>query len=183
MYLDAKLGRRWRKARKRGVSPIIATILLVAITVVLAAVLYVLISNLTKGPGNTPLGGAFSYGSQTTLVGSSSTPGCASGHFCWSIPVGTASGGLTAGSLLFKVTNGVGTSQPANVSLISFTGTAVANWTYGSTTVSGASTAMSTTQTLVVDSGKATSSDPYTGFTLTALGQGSFAGQVTLTLS
>ena len=46
----------WRRARKRGVSPIIATILLVAITVVLAAVLYILDSGLTKGPGNTPLG-------------------------------------------------------------------------------------------------------------------------------
>ena len=38
-----------RRAKARGVSPIIATILLVAITVVLAAVLYVLISGLTGG--------------------------------------------------------------------------------------------------------------------------------------
>ncbi len=54
--------RSWRKARKRAVSPIIATILLVAITVVLAAVLYVLISGLTHGPGNTPIGSAFAIG-------------------------------------------------------------------------------------------------------------------------
>src|ERR1700674_1338883 len=54
--------RRWRKNGKRGVSPIIATILLVAITVVLAAVLYILISGLTKGPGNTPLGTALTLG-------------------------------------------------------------------------------------------------------------------------
>ena len=46
--------RRWRKARKRGVSPIIATILLVAITVVLAAVLYVLVSGLTRSGASTP---------------------------------------------------------------------------------------------------------------------------------
>ena len=46
--------RRWRKSRKRGVSPIIATILLVAITVVLAAVLYVLISGLTHTGASTP---------------------------------------------------------------------------------------------------------------------------------
>jgi len=43
-----------RKGRKRGVSPIIATILLVAITVVLAAVLYVLVSGLTKTSTSTP---------------------------------------------------------------------------------------------------------------------------------
>ena len=41
MNVFGKNERSWRKARKRGVSPIIATILLVAITVVLAAVLYV----------------------------------------------------------------------------------------------------------------------------------------------
>ena len=42
------------RARRRGVSPIIATILLVAITVVLAAVLYVLISGLTHSGASTP---------------------------------------------------------------------------------------------------------------------------------
>jgi len=52
--------RRWRKARKRGVSPIIATILLVAITVVLAAVLYVLVSGLTRTGASTPYNVSFS---------------------------------------------------------------------------------------------------------------------------
>jgi archaeal type IV pilus assembly protein PilA len=46
--------RLWRKKRLRGVSPIIATILLVAITVVLAAVLYVLVSGLTHTGASTP---------------------------------------------------------------------------------------------------------------------------------
>ena len=45
----------WNSRRsKRAVSPIIATILLVAITVVLAAVLYVLVSGLTKTGASTP---------------------------------------------------------------------------------------------------------------------------------
>ena len=43
------------RKNKRGVSPIIATILLVAITVVIAAVLYVLVSGYLKGTGNAPL--------------------------------------------------------------------------------------------------------------------------------
>lgn len=46
--------RSYRRKHKRGVSPIIATILLVAITVVLAAVLYVLVSGLTKSGASTP---------------------------------------------------------------------------------------------------------------------------------
>ncbi|HTP53713.1 MAG TPA: archaellin/type IV pilin N-terminal domain-containing protein [Thermoplasmata archaeon] len=54
MNVFGERARGWKKARKRGVSPIIATILLVAITVVLAAVLYVLVSGLTKTGANTP---------------------------------------------------------------------------------------------------------------------------------
>ena len=38
-----------------AVSPVIATILMVAITVVLAAVLYVMVSGLITGPGGTPV--------------------------------------------------------------------------------------------------------------------------------
>lgn len=38
---------------ERGVSPVIATILMVAITVVLAAVLYVMVTGLLAGPGAT----------------------------------------------------------------------------------------------------------------------------------
>jgi len=38
-----------------AVSPVIATILMVAITVVLAAVLYVMVSGLISGPGGTPV--------------------------------------------------------------------------------------------------------------------------------
>ena len=43
------------RKNKRGVSPIIATILLVAITVVIAAVLYVLVRGYLKGTGSAPL--------------------------------------------------------------------------------------------------------------------------------
>ena len=39
---------------EQAVSPVIATILMVAITVVLAAVLYVMVSGLISGPGGTP---------------------------------------------------------------------------------------------------------------------------------
>jgi len=54
MHMNRSRSARFRRNRKRGVSPIIATILLVAITVVLAAVLYVLVSGLTKSGASTP---------------------------------------------------------------------------------------------------------------------------------
>jgi archaeal type IV pilus assembly protein PilA len=60
---------RFRRNAKRGVSPIIATILLVAITVVLAAVLYVLVSGLTKSGASTP----YSLGMDPTSNGGSGT--------------------------------------------------------------------------------------------------------------
>lgn len=49
--------------RHRGVSPIIATILLVAIAVVLAAVLYVLVTGLVHGPNTADIGTALAVGS------------------------------------------------------------------------------------------------------------------------
>ncbi len=57
--------RKWSRRdrfRRRGVSPIIATILLVAITVVLAALLYLLIFNLTSTPGKQPYFVSFAKG-------------------------------------------------------------------------------------------------------------------------
>jgi flagellin-like protein len=56
--------RIWRN--KEGVSPVIATILMVAITVVLAAVLYVMVSGYMTGGGGTPVSGSLTY-----LAGSS----------------------------------------------------------------------------------------------------------------
>jgi flagellin-like protein len=45
--------RIWNIKKKSGVSPVIATILMVAITVVLAAVLYVMVMNMSSGPNKT----------------------------------------------------------------------------------------------------------------------------------
>ncbi|HYY48838.1 MAG TPA: archaellin/type IV pilin N-terminal domain-containing protein, partial [Thermoplasmata archaeon] len=46
-----KTMRSFIRKDERAVSPVIATILMVAITVVLAAVLYVMVSGLIVGPG------------------------------------------------------------------------------------------------------------------------------------
>ena len=128
---------RWRKPRQRGVSPIIATILLVAITVVLAAVLYILISGLTKGPGNTPIGTALALG----------TPVPATNKWAhwYNATVASAGGGITMGATnwQFKTPSGSIVSPAANwtLNVLSITATVVGTynlatgvWTLGGTT-------------------------------------------------
>jgi flagellin-like protein len=196
--------RSWRKARKRAVSPIIATILLVAITVVLAAVLYVLISGLTHGPGSTPIGSAFTTGhvlsgtcgagSAQTLGAAAITGGCKAGDFIYTLTVETST--VTFGSVLFEVksasggvdTNGGASSSFAvldvtsHVAAISVTGATIAmtaKWPgYGLTTTTPTykdSTPLTNLFVIVIDGGSAT---PTTGQGLTFVvqGTGSFSG-------
>src|SRR5579863_1305301 len=130
--------RSWRKKSKRGVSPIIATILLVAITVVLAAVLYILISGLTKGPGNTPIGTALALGSPAEASNA------AANHW-YNFSVQSAGGGLTLGSLAFQVQTSSGgiVTLPggAAITVLGLTGNTVGtyniasgSWASGGTT-------------------------------------------------
>src|SRR5208282_4370147 len=103
--------RSWRKLQRRGVSPIIATILLVAITVVLAAVLYVLVSGLTGGPTSTPFGSAFTAshpgsgvctaGNAQTLGATPITGGCTAGDFIYTLAI--ESSRIAFGNVLFEV--------------------------------------------------------------------------------
>jgi flagellin-like protein len=108
MNVFGKNERSWRKARKRGVSPIIATILLVAITVVLAAVLYVLISGLTHGTGSAPLGTNFSWGTPYNISGSTTT-GCTSATAaCYSIEIAGAGGGVGTSNFQLSLRSSLG---------------------------------------------------------------------------
>ena len=186
-----------RSIRRRGVSPIIATILLVAITVVLAAVLYVLISGLTHGPGTRPIGAAFAVGSPT--AGTCWAAGVTS-HIC-----GTAgdrlfnltiqeSAGVTLGDLLLEVKTSAGSVYKnmlaAGFAIMPLTGTVpVAYYSF----VAGAGLAMATTFTadagyssstsitstmyLVIGTGTAAASwTPNQGNYVVALGTGHFSG-------
>ncbi len=173
--------RSWRKARKRGVSPIIATILLVAITVVLAAVLYVLISGLTTGPGNAPLGSHFGWGSTSNQSGATPTPaGCTATAYCYSIDIASASGITTSSFTLgLKTATGATLTFPtATVGLYSASGgTAIATYSSGtwssSVSVSGGMTIVISTGTISAKTGA------LAGDSLVAIGGGSYSGTVT----
>ena len=168
----AKTERRWRKKTKRGVSPIIATILLVAITVVLAAVLYILISGLTKGPGNTPLG--------TALAMAPANEQSKGTNFWYNFSVSSASGGLTWSNLVFQFqtsTGGIITLASPTITVIGLTGANVA--TYSAGTWTNGATTVSNQQELIVQT---TTNMQSQGDILVCLGSGSFSGSVPVSI-
>jgi archaeal type IV pilus assembly protein PilA len=189
--------RSWRRKNKRGVSPIIATILLVAITVVLAAVLYILISGFTKGPGNTPLGTAYTFGSASQTSNTAAPTFCAAvagvSDWCDNLPVGSAGGGITASSLNFAIRDVNGnpvsfTHGTPSIQLESASGTSVGTYSFATASwTAGGTTSLSTSQIIVLDTGCTVSgadlcSPIPTGEVLVALGVGSYSGQVQVTL-
>ncbi len=171
--------RSWRKGRKRGVSPIIATILLVAITVVLAAVLYVLISGLTTGPGNAPLGSHFGWGSPTNQSG---ITGCASAKFCYQIDIASVSS-----VSMSEITLGLHSATGASIALPSGGTTAITlnstqgallatyNPTTNSWTASGTFNGALSAGMSIRISGSGTG---LLGDSLVAIGSGSYSGTV-----
>jgi flagellin-like protein len=164
---------RWRKQGKRGVSPIIATILLVAITVVLAAVLYILISGLTKGPGSTPLSTALALGSP-----SENQKGA---NWWYNFSIQAAGGGVVANNLNFQVqtaTGGIVAPGGATINVLSLSGTSVAAYTLSSGTwTAGGTTPLSSSQTISLNFGSSISGD-----TLQVSGTGSFQGVIPVSI-
>jgi len=186
------------------VSPIIATILLVAITVVLAAVLYVLISGLTHGPGSTPIGSAFAAGNPhtgTCTGAAAPVAGCiANGDFYETLTIEQST--VTFGSVLFEVTTsggtawtcgtggtGSGTGTTCDFAIITNTGTAAA---VTGTFAAGAGVVMTSSTTVAytgVTSGSTLSAGIYQividmsgkgttgmGLNFVVIGQGSYSG-------
>src|SRR5208283_3214906 len=187
----AKRAQRWRTKKKRAVSPIIATILLVAITVVLAAVLYVLISGLVRAPGSAPIDSALGLGTGTLYTGSGQT-GCAATDYCYKVTLASVSGGLTLGGINLQVKSATGTvfaigpvATTGLVSLLNIAGTSIGaspviplgGAVSVSTWASGGSTQLVTSDTLWIDLGALGGTSPAgTGLTLVIFGTGSYAG-------
>ena len=194
--------RSWRKGRKRAVSPIIATILLVAITVVLAAVLYVLISGLTHGTGTAPVGSAFAAGN--AVAGNSGYTGSASACTTstsalasaiktgdWTYTLTVESSSLTFGSLGMEVKSSGGTiaTGTGGFYIVNTAGNVVAcgtgsfaqtSWAYSTVTTPGvtASTPLTTLYTIVIDTGSSAAINPWAGqgYSFIGVGVGSYSG-------
>jgi len=175
-----KSQRRWRKKSKRGVSPIIATILLVAITVVLAAVLYILISGLTKGPGNTPLGTALALNTPGEAV---TGAGAATNHW-YNFSVGAASSGLTLGSMQFQVQTPSGQIVAAGgswtLNVYGLTGTVVGTYSLASNSWTLGSTIGASSQQII--SLNAIQAASLSGDTFIVIGTGSYQGSISVAM-
>jgi flagellin-like protein len=190
MKMRTKQTRRWRQKGARGVSPIIATILLVAITVVLAAVLYILISGLTKGPGNTPLGTALAVGAVQEA-----TSGTGAGqHWYYNTSVQSASGGMTWSNMIFQVQTaaGAGATGPTTLTTTNAAGSCnVATYTFSTATWAAPAANVCAGVTtgggaLVVGGAQmqmiSTTNLNNAGNNLIAVGQGSFSGTSNIAL-
>jgi archaeal type IV pilus assembly protein PilA len=150
--------RAMRRKSKRAVSPIIATILLVAITVVLAAVLYVLVSGLTKSGatvpyqlGMTPSSQSGSGASWADVIALSPTSGLTTSAFGLKVttpsatvyPTVAASGvGCSVAATTNVPTSCTGTAggwygvlvSPSTGDIVALYSGASAGWTYASGT-------------------------------------------------
>jgi hypothetical protein len=182
----------------------VATILLVAIGVVLAAILYVLVTGLDHGPANDPIGSAFAAGNprSSNIVGTAGSSTCAStsttlaaavqsGDWTYTLDIETSSARL--GNLLLQVHTATGSFDAALIAfyVVNDVGGVVA---CAGSSLSPASGSMSTALPFVYPTaGHATGSavpgagdqivlemgpsNPIgQGFTFVAVGQGSFSG-------
>src|SRR5579863_8161448 len=172
--------RTWRQARKRGVSPIIATILLVAITVVLAAVLYILISGLTKGPGTTPLGTslALNHPAETSKGAGATT------NNWYNFSVASAGGGIVLNNINFQVvtsTGGIVTPGGSwTLNVVNLGGVVVGTYAWATATWTlGGTVPMVSSMTIVVNAVGATGLSAQ-GDSLSVIGTGSFQGSISV---
>lgn len=102
---------RKRTLNDSAVSPVIAVILMVAITVVLAATVYVWVSGFGSGGGSAP--GAISLSSSSPITSDCSADGATTANdYCKSYTVSSASSGLTYGGLTLTL-DGVTLAQDA----------------------------------------------------------------------
>ncbi|HTT26463.1 MAG TPA: archaellin/type IV pilin N-terminal domain-containing protein [Thermoplasmata archaeon] len=174
-----------RRRSRSGVSEIVATILLVAITVVLAAVLYVLVSGLTRAPGTTPIGSAFTLG---TVHEATSGTG-ASQRWYYNSSVQAAGGGIAWGNMIFQVQAGSGSVVATGPMTITVTNAAsscnLATYSFSSATWGtppvGACSSVPVGPNAAVVTGAAlqllsTASLQQSGISLVAFGQGPYSG-------
>jgi archaeal type IV pilus assembly protein PilA len=198
MNIWGKNERSWRRKNRRGVSPIIATILLVAITVVLAAVLYILIQQYTKGSNNATIGSGLAIGG--------STDGASTTTNYYNMTVESTSNTLTLGSFTFEVRTptgailavgsvfGGGTITALKVVVINPINTVVATFTPGAATTYGTgctapayTSACSSTSPMTTQYTFSVQVSPIavslSGCSLTALGQGSYSGTTSGTIT
>ncbi len=189
--------------RARGVEPIVATILMVAVVVVLAAVLYLLVVGLVQTPGKSPIGSAFAAGhpvaslcgagSSQVLGSTAVTGGCRPGDYVYILTVENSRVALA--NVLFRVQNPGGSvfdnagtngsfallDATNHVAAVLVTGASLAmaqTWSgYGLTTTAPTyqqASPLATTMVIVIDIGPTSTAGEELEFV--AFGTGAYSG-------
>jgi len=206
MRMMRMAGRRGRRTIGRGqggraVSPVLATVLLVAIVVVLAAVLYLLVFGLvgtSRLPS--PIGDQLAVGPAKFLTGTSSTNSyCQTSHYCYSVPVAQVQSSLPIDGLAFKVLTTQNapwevSKNYARLAIVGLNGNVLAytqisknnpyvvsSWAHYSSGISG-STTFTNQMTLMVQFGNPAHSPAGQGLTLVVYGTSAYSGQVSASL-
>jgi flagellin-like protein len=189
-----------RRTGPRGISPIIAMVLLVAIVVVLAAVLYVMVSGFGHTSSSVPLGTAFYGGPAAQEKGTSASKAyCQANHYCYEVPIDEVGNGLKLGDLNFKVVSTTGavhvvSGRTAQLAIVATSSSVLAysqvksnqpyvvtSWTkLESGTTS--STPITTLMTIWVQFGNTKTSPFGQGYSLDVLGVDAYSGSVAIAL-
>ncbi len=126
--MESESVNRLSRKNKRGVSPIIATILLVAITVVLAAVLYILVTGLLTHTSTTS---SIGMSAGTPAQCSSSTP---TTYNTFPVTIASTTSTLTTANFGLKIVPAGSSSAIAAGTATSTGANTCPNWTPGATT-------------------------------------------------
>jgi len=189
--------RGWRSA----VSPIIATILLVTIAVVLAAVVYLLVEDEARASLAVPIGTELVAGpaAPVTVGTAASNPFCEKSHYCYSIPIDEAGGGLAIGDLNLRVLASTGSphivsKNYAMISIVDLRNTVLASTQISKNTAfvvtdwqtyaagDSVATPVSDQQVIWVQFGNTAASPSHQGYSLEIDGVGAFTGSISVTL-
>jgi flagellin-like protein len=200
--MRARRGTRGTARRhERAVSSIVAVILLVAIAVVLAAVLYVIVVDETRASVTVPIGTVLAAGPATSVIvgTASSNAFCQKSHYCYSIPVDEAGGGLTIGDLNLRVMAATGSPHIvsknfAKISIVDLKNTVIASTQVSKNSAfvvtdwqmlaagDSVATPISDQQAIWVQFGNTATSPAHAGYLLDIVGVGTFSGSIGVAL-
>lgn len=144
-----------RRRGHRGVADVLATILLVAIVVVLAAVLFILVEQYTRSPSTNPnLADSLALGTPTqATTADAALSGCAAAPCnIYNITVQSAAQGMELHALAFELLglNGSLIVPPGGIVVLNATGAVVAQYGYATGWTSGGMTLVASHLTIVL---------------------------------
>lgn len=178
-----KSQRRLRRSR-RGVDVMVATVMMVALVVVLAAVLFILVENYTKSSNTQPtLGAALAIAPPQDAVSKSSQVAACAATACnfYNMTVQTATAGLKLSDLVFELfsENGSLFVPTGGIVVINGTGAVEAQYSFAAEWTSGSMNLLQTHPTIALYTSGAMPQSLY-GDDLRVVGMNDYTGSISV---